>query len=108
MSANTVQITKLGVDDFDAFIANAQGPVLVDFWAEWCGPCKQMNPVLEQLAEETSDRADIAKVNVEHAPALAQRFGVQAIPTFLIFRDGELVSQARGAQSKNALAALLA
>jgi thioredoxin 1 len=107
MSTTTTNIPQLGVSEFDAYLFNAEGPVLVDFWAEWCGPCKQMHPVLEQLAEDTEGRAQIAKVDVQEAPDLARRYGIQAIPTFLVFKDGEVVNQARGVQSKDALAALL-
>ncbi len=82
--------------DFDSQLAQSQGTVVVDFWAEWCPPCKALAPTLEHLAEEYAGRATIAKVDIDKEAGLAARFQVQSIPTLLFFRDGELVDRAVG------------
>lgn len=80
-----------------------QGTVLVDFWAPWCGPCKMIAPVLEELDKEIGDQLKIAKVNVDDNPESASRFGVMSIPTLIVFKDGEPVDKVVGFQSKDAL-----
>lgn len=107
MTAETNEIKKLSFQSFETELAKIDGLVLVDFWAEWCGPCKQMNPVLDQLAEEIAGEASIAKVNVDESPSLAQKFGIQSIPTFLIIKDGKEVARRSGVIGKDALKALL-
>lgn len=84
-----------------------QGTVLVDFWAPWCGPCKMIAPVLEELDKELGDRVKIAKVNVDDNPESASRFGVMSIPTLILFKDGEPVDKIIGFQPKDALKSVI-
>ncbi len=93
---------------FDATLRGTSLPVLVDFWAEWCGPCKTIAPAVSQLAAEFAGRAVVAKLNVDENPRTPSRFGIQGIPTLLIFRNGQLVDQIVGAQSPQVLRQRLA
>ncbi len=95
--------TTLDSVTFDEAVAGAALPILVDFWAEWCGPCKMIAPILEELATEQSDRLQIAKLNVDDAPGIAQRYGVMSIPTMILFHNGQLVKRIVGAKPKAAL-----
>jgi thioredoxin 1 len=99
---------NLNSDSFDAAIAAANRPVLVDFHAEWCGPCRMMSPVIDRLAEDPATPALVAKVNIDQAPGLADRFGITSIPTLIVFKNGQPVATARGTQSEASLRALIA
>jgi len=95
------KVTSLNDTDFDTTIA--EGVTLVDFWAPWCGPCRMQVPILEELAESVDGQTKIAKLNVDEAETVAERFGVQAIPTLLLFKDGNEVQRFIGVQSKETL-----
>ncbi len=93
----TIEVTD---ESFEQDVLKATQPVLVDFWAEWCGPCKQIAPALEQIAEELADVVTVAKVNIEDSPTTPSRYGVRGIPTMMLFRDGQMASMKVGAMPK--------
>ena len=96
-------VVTLSAGNFEQEVDKSATPVLVDFWAEWCGPCKMLTPVIEELAAEYGEKVKIAKVNVDQQPNLAARYGIRSIPTIIIFRAGEIVEQLVGMQAKEAL-----
>lgn len=95
--------TTLTVDSFDEAISTSEQPIIVDFWAEWCGPCKMIAPVLDEIATENAGKLAVGKVNVDENPDLARRFEVMSIPTLIVFKDGEPVKRLVGAKNKAGL-----
>ena len=98
-----ITITK---ENFETEVLKSAQPVLLDFWATWCGPCRMLSPIVDEVAEERTD-VKVGKVNVDEQPDLAAEFGVMSIPTLLVFRDGKLVNQSVGARPKSGVLALL-
>lgn len=96
-------VETLSTTSFDEALASSDLPVLVDFWAEWCGPCKAIAPILEEIATEQGDRVRIAKLNVDDNPDIAQRFGVMSIPTLILFKEGNPEARLVGAKGKGQL-----
>jgi len=90
-------------DSFDADVLQSDQPVVVDFWAEWCGPCKQIGPALEDIAQEMGDKLTVAKINIDHNPGTPAKYGVRGIPTLLLFKGGEVASMKVGAMPKGKL-----
>ena len=99
-SANVVILNET---NFQSEITNATTPVVVDFWAEWCGPCRMLGPILDQIADEKAGTYKVAKVNVDESPNLAAQFNVRAIPLLAYFKDGQLKESVAGVQSKDAI-----
>ena len=91
---------KVTDESFESDVLQAETPVLVDFWAEWCGPCKQIAPALEQIADELAGKVTIAKLNIEESPTTPSRYGVRGIPTMMLFRGGQMASMKVGAMPK--------
>jgi len=94
-------------DGFDSDVLKAGTPVLVDFWATWCGPCRQIAPLIDDLAVQYKEKVVIGKVNVEEQPELAQRYGINAIPTLLLFKSGEIIERFQGVPPRSKLEAAL-
>jgi len=91
---------KVTDESFEQDVLQAAGPVLVDFWAEWCGPCKQIAPALEQIAAEFAGKVTVAKLNIEESPTTPSRYGVRGIPTMMLFKGGQMASMKVGAMPK--------
>ena len=104
MAENMVDITNL---NFDEKVVNSELPVLIDFWAEWCAPCRMLVPALEAVAEKYAGKAVIAKVDIDKQVELAQRFGVMSIPTLLLFKDGEVANKAVGVVGKEKIGSMI-
>ena len=105
MTGSTITLSAM---TFDEEINSAATPILVDFWAEWCGPCKVIAPILEEIAAEQEGKLTVAKLNVDDAPDIARRFGVMSIPTMILFNSGEPATRLVGAKPKAALLGELA
>jgi thioredoxin 1 len=103
MSANN--IVTLTAANFEQEVLQSPTPVLVDFWAEWCGPCKMISPILDELASEYDGKVKVGKVNIDDHQVIATQYGIRAIPTLLIFKDGEVAEQVVGLRSKRDLKA---
>ncbi|AWK44175.1 thioredoxin TrxA [Photorhabdus laumondii subsp. laumondii] len=97
------KIIHLSDASFDTDVLNAAGPVLVDFWAAWCGPCKMIAPILDEIAPEYSGKLTITKLNIDDNPATAPKYGIRGIPTLLLFKDGQVAATKVGALSKTQL-----
>jgi len=91
---------KVTDESFESDVLQAEKPVLVDFWAEWCGPCKQIAPALEQIADEFAGKVTVAKLNIEESPTTPSRYGVRGIPTMMLFKGGQMASMKVGAMPK--------
>ena len=104
INTNTITVND---KNFDAEVLQSNIPVLVDFWAEWCGPCKVVGPTIEALAYDYKGKVKVAKLNVDSSPEAAGRFGVRSIPTLIVFKDGKAQEVAVGAKPKGQLAALI-
>ncbi len=100
MSNHSVALTGA---TFDETVNGSEVPIIVDFWADWCGPCKKLAPILDEIASEYTDDVRVAKVNVDEHPEIATRYNVLSLPTLLVFRDGEVIQSLSGARSKAAL-----
>jgi len=100
MSDKILQVTD---DSFEADVLKAAGPVLVDFWAEWCGPCKMIAPILHDVADEYAGKVTVAKVNIDHNPDTPPKFQIRGIPTLLLFKNGQVAATKVGALSKTQL-----
>lgn len=94
-------------NDFPSKVLEAEGPVLVDFFATWCGPCRMLSPVLEQVAEEMSGKVKVCKVDIDRSPDIAQRYGIMSVPTLAVFENGQVKARAVGVQPKQRIIEML-
>ena len=104
MSGNIVHLTD---DTFEAEVVNADGPVLVDYWADWCGPCKMIAPILDEVASEYGSKVKVAKLNIDENPATPPKYGIRGIPTLMLFKGGNVEATKVGAVSKSQLTAFI-
>lgn len=104
MSTKAMQITNV---TFDEIVSSNANPVLVDFWAEWCAPCRMLAPTIDQIAQDYEGKASVGKINIDEESELAQRFGVMSIPTLIVFKNGSIVSKSVGVVGKDKIAAMI-
>ncbi len=100
-------VTEITKENFKSFVLDSNKPVLIDFWAPWCGPCRMVSPIVDELAEDLDGKANIGKINVDEQPDLAAQYGIMSIPTLLVFKGGELAGKKIGVQTKQALMEML-
>lgn len=103
MTDKSNEVTEVTDESFQQQVLQAGGPVLVDFWAPWCGPCRQLSPIVEELAGEYEGRVTFAKVNTDESPSIASRYGIMGLPTLVVFKAGEPVEQIVGLRPKREL-----
>ena len=104
MSENVTNVTD---GDFESQVLQSELPVLVDYWAEWCGPCKMLTPIIDIISEEYNGKSIVAKVNIDEAPSIASTYGIRSIPSLLFFKDGKVMEQKVGAVSKGEMTSIL-
>ena len=102
-----MSIKQVSNDSFDADVLKAEAPVLVDYWAEWCGPCKMIAPILDEVSRDYAEKLNVAKVNVDENQEIASKYGIRGIPTLMLFRNGAVVATKVGALSKSQLTAFI-
>jgi thioredoxin 1 len=102
-----MSIKQVSSDSFESDVLKSEAPVLVDYWAEWCGPCKMIAPILDEVSRDYADKLEVAKVNVDENQEIASRYGIRGIPTLMLFRNGAVVATKVGALSKSQLTAFL-
>ena len=100
-------VTSLNTENFDSTVSGSDKPVLVDFWASWCGPCRMLSPIVDEIGNESDGRYKVCKVNVDEAPDLAERFSVMSIPTLMVFKAGEVADSSVGLCSKQDILRML-
>ena len=92
-----MSVKSIKENEFESEVINSNKPVLIDFWAEWCGPCKEIGPILDEIADEMKDKIKVVKINIDENPNIPNKYGIQSIPTMLIFKKGEPISTKIGA-----------
>ena len=102
-----MSVITLTKNNFEAEVLNSEKPVLVDFWAPWCGPCRMVSPVVDEIAQESDGTYKVGKINVDEQPELAAKFGVMSIPTLIVMKNGKVASTSVGARSKQAILGML-
>ena len=102
-SVQIIMTKQIKDSEFESEVINSRLPVLIDFWAEWCGPCRMLSPILDQLSEEMEGKVKIVKMNIDENPETPSKFGVRGIPTMLLFKEGKQIATKVGVQPKNAL-----